>query len=99
MARLSSIDKLPAHKSELVRALRRRGETIDSIRSDLARRGVHVSRSALGRHVQHLDAAGDVGLARELAAQRRRLARIEAALAALVAELRRNQVTAGRSGP
>jgi len=99
MARPSSIERLPAELRELIGHLRERGRTIDEILAKLAELDVDVSRSALGRHVQHLDAAGDVGLARELAAQRRRLARIEAALAALVAELRRNQVTAGRSGP
>jgi hypothetical protein len=61
MARLSTIDRLPAEVREKIGELRRAGHTLDEILAKLAELAVSadVSRSALGRHVQTLDKLGE----------------------------------------
>lgn len=59
MARPSTIDRLPASVRELIGSLRSRGHTIDEILAKLEELDVDVSRSALGRHTQQLDAIGE----------------------------------------
>ncbi|MFQ5776309.1 MAG: phage protein Gp27 family protein [Kiloniellaceae bacterium] len=63
MARLSTIDRLPARVRERIGALRRAGRTIDEILAKLAELGApdaaRISRSALGRHVKGLDAMAE----------------------------------------
>lgn len=59
MARKSTIERLPAEVRETIGRLRERGRTIDEILVKLQELDVDVSRSALGRHVQKLDAIGE----------------------------------------
>lgn len=61
MARLSSIDRLPAEVREKIGELRRNGSTIDQIMAKLAELDAadEISRSALGRHVKRLDKLGE----------------------------------------
>ena len=54
MSRRSSVGRLPAKVRARISALRREGATIDEIMAALGKVGV--SRSALGRHTQKLDA-------------------------------------------
>lgn len=54
--RHTSIHRLPAVIRERIGALRREGHTIDEILTALGQVGVRVSRSALGRHTQRIDA-------------------------------------------
>ena len=56
MARPSSIDKLPGKIRELIGELRANGRTIDEILDKLHELDVDVSRSALGRYTQDIDA-------------------------------------------
>lgn len=56
MGRKSTIQRLPAEVRELIGRLRERGRTIDEILAKLGELEVDVSRSALGRHVQRIDA-------------------------------------------
>lgn len=58
MPRPSSIDRLPRPIREAIGRLRQDGATIDEILAHLSEMEVGVSRSALGRHVQHLDKLG-----------------------------------------
>lgn len=58
MPRPSSIQRLPAEIREAIGRLRAGGRTIDEIREHLEQMEVEVSRSALGRHVKHLDKLG-----------------------------------------
>lgn len=58
MPRPSSIQRLPSEIREAIGRLRDGGHTIDEILEHLGRMEVAVSRSALGRHVQHLDKLG-----------------------------------------
>lgn len=77
MARPSKIQRLPPEIREAIGRLRDGGKTLDEILEHLAALpvGVDVSRSALGRHVKHLDKLGSrlrqsralaEGLARQL---------------------------------
>lgn len=59
MARKSSIDRLPRELREAIGRLREDGRTIDQILAHLEQLGGEVSRSALGRHVKTLEAAGE----------------------------------------
>jgi hypothetical protein len=59
MPRPSSIDRLPPQIREAIGSLRAKGHTIDEIIAHLADMQSQVSRSALGRHVQKLDALGE----------------------------------------
>lgn len=59
MPRPSSIDRLPPQIREAIGSLRAKGYTIDEILAHLADLQSQVSRSALGRHVQKLDALGE----------------------------------------
>lgn len=56
MPRPSTIAKLPAELRDLIGTLRRDGRTIDEILAKLNELSADVSRSALGRHIQGLDA-------------------------------------------
>lgn len=58
MPRPSSISRLPSEIREAIGRLREKGRTLDEILAHLARMEVGVSRSALGRHVRHLDKLG-----------------------------------------
>ncbi|MGH6883217.1 MAG: phage protein Gp27 family protein [Hypericibacter sp.] len=62
MARPSTIQRLPGETQDLIRKLRGAGKFNDEIRDELARIGVHVSRSALGRYLSGLDTAGALDL-------------------------------------
>lgn len=93
MARLSSVDRLaPQHRDAIAR-WRRHGHTINAIHTELGLRGAMVSRSAIARHVKKLDAAGGLGLVRELMSMRKRLARVEAAIAELVTVLHEGRLS------
>lgn len=59
MARPSSIDQLPRDVRELIGQLRMNGVTIDSILDKLKELDVDVSRSALARHTQKIDAIAE----------------------------------------
>lgn len=59
MARPSSIDRLPAEIREEIGRLRDAGRTIDEILAHLRTLEVGVSRSALARHTQELDAIAE----------------------------------------
>jgi hypothetical protein len=59
MAYPSKIDRMPASIRELIGKLRGDGRTIDEILAKLQELDARVSRSALGRHVQKLDAIGE----------------------------------------
>lgn len=58
MPRPSSIQRLPPEIREAIGRLRDGGHSIDEILAHLAQLDVAISRSALGRHVQHLDKLG-----------------------------------------
>lgn len=58
MPRPSTISRLPSEIREAIGRLRERGRTIDEILAHLVQLDVDVSRSALGRHVKHLDKLG-----------------------------------------
>jgi hypothetical protein len=58
MPRPSSISRLPGEVREAIGRLRDQGRTLDEILAHLAQLDVEVSRSALGRHVKHLDKLG-----------------------------------------
>lgn len=55
MARPSKIDRLPPEIREEIGKLRADGRTIDEILGKLRELNVNISRSGLGRHIQHLD--------------------------------------------
>jgi len=59
MARPSSIDQLPRDVREIIGQLRMNGVTIDSILDKLKELDVDVSRSALARHTQKIDAIAE----------------------------------------
>lgn len=59
MARPSTIQRLPAEVRETIGRLREQGRTIDEILGKLRELEVQVSRSALGRHVQRIDAVAE----------------------------------------
>jgi hypothetical protein len=59
MSRPSSVDRLPPEVREAIGRLREAGHTIDEILAHLADMQSSVSRSALGRHIQGLDAIGE----------------------------------------
>ncbi|KAB2888393.1 MAG: DUF3486 family protein [Desulfobulbaceae bacterium] len=59
MARPSSVKKLPAEVRDQIARLREGGCTIDQILAKLAELDAGVSRSALGRYVQEIDAAAE----------------------------------------
>lgn len=59
MARPSTIDRLPAEIREAIGRLRDHGKTIDEILEHLRQMEVEVSRSALGRHIQGMEAVGE----------------------------------------
>lgn len=68
MARPSTIQRLPAEVREMIGSLRENGRTIDEILAKLRELEVDVSRSALGRHVQQIDAIGkEIRRSREVA--------------------------------
>lgn len=80
MARMSSIDRLGAELQERIGTMRADGSTIDEIMAHLRGLGIRVSRSALGRHVQHLDAARPEAIGHQLAHLRRAVREIKALL-------------------
>lgn len=68
MARPSTIQRLPAEVREMIGSLRENGRTIDEILAKLRELELDVSRSALGRHVQQIDAIGkEIRRSREVA--------------------------------
>jgi len=77
MGRRATIDRLPTSQRALVDALRAEGATIEQIQAALERGGVSLSRSAVGRYVQRLDASGPAGVGRELVRLRKALRGIE----------------------
>lgn len=77
MARPGTLDRAPIEVRRLIARRRRDGLTIDQLREELRAAGHPVSRSALGRHVQRLDAAGKLNAGLILLDLQRRLRRIE----------------------
>jgi Bacteriophage Mu, Gp27 len=87
MARPSTIDRLPIEFRELVTGLRDQGKTIEEIGAALARLGAPVSRAALGRHTQKLDANRPMKLAAEISGLRHTMTTLAPALIKLAGRI------------